>query len=424
MSHRERRVVAPIIVAVLALALALLAGCGDSDVTGINQPPIVSIQFPQPGSSVSGVGFFVQATATDDRDVRRVEISLDGVLVATLDEAPYEAFITSLGVEPGTYPVRVRAIDDQNASRDAIVSVAVNARSFRRLTAPEAGIRHTEPAWHPQAVQIAYARGGAAVNSTKNVYLISALATDGLGQRVTDSALQDGNPSFSPDGAWIAFESNRTGFYQVFALGLATGAVSPLTNIGFANQRRPSWGKTEGVDSWIVYDTDRSPASATRRDLYMVKVAVEADTVTIIEPTGQPDLPADTNVSDDVAPQWAAGGTLGVSSNRSAGTHAVTLLEPFQPQGARVVSGTNQFLEEEFAPSFSPHATFVAFTERITGTEKVFVVAVEGNGTVRYEVAPGSAGFSDAFDPAWSPAGSKIAFVSTRSGTEEIWILE
>ncbi|MFN0152451.1 MAG: Ig-like domain-containing protein [bacterium] len=422
MSNRMTRARAPMTLILATLALA--AGCGDGGVVGINQPPIVSIQFPQPGNTVSGVGFIVQATATDDRDVRRVEISLDGVVVATLDEAPYEAFITSLGVQPGTYPVRVRAFDEQNAFRDAIVSVSVSARAFRRLTAPEAGIRHTEPAWHPQAVQIAYARGGTGANTTKNVYVVSSLATDGLGQRVTDSALQDGNPSFSPDGAWIAFESNRTGFYQILALGLASGEVSPLTNIGFANQRRPSWGKTEGIDSWIVYDTDRSPASASRRDLYMVKVAVDADTVTIIEPIGQPDLPADTNNSDDVAPQWAASGALGVSSNRSAGTHAVTLLDPFQPQGARVVNGTNQFLEEEYAPSFSPHGTFVAFTERITGAEKVFVVAVEGDGSVRYEVAPGSAGFSDAFDPAWSPAGSKIAFVSTRSGTAEIWILE
>lgn len=420
MNDRVRRLCAPACVA----ALALVAACGDSDVTGINQPPVVSIQYPQPGNSVSGVGFIVQATATDDRDVRRVEISLDGTVVATLDEAPYEAFVTSLGVEPGTYPVRVRAIDDQNAFRDAVVSVSVAARSFRRVTAPEAGVRHTEPAWHPQAVQIAYARGGTAVNATKNIYLISALATDGLGQRVTDTALQDGNPSFSPDGAWIAFETNRTGFYQIFAAGLASGATAPLTNIGFANQRRPSWGETEGTDSWIIYDTDRSPGSATRRDLYMVKVAVEADTVTIIEPTSQPDLPADTNASDDVAPQWAVSGTVGVSSTRSAGVHAVTILDPFQPQAARVVAGTNQFLEEEFAPSFSPHGTFVAFTERITGAPKAFVVAVDGDGSVRYEIAPGGEGFPDAFDPAWSPAGSKIAFVSTASGTEEIWILE
>ncbi len=420
MSNRIGRAFAPMILATLGLA----AGCGDSDVTGINQPPVVSIQFPQPGNNVSGVGFIVQATATDDRGVRRVEISLDGTLVATLDSAPYEAFITSLGVAPGTHPVRVRAFDEQNAFRDAIVSVSVSERAFRRLTAAEAGIRHTEPAWHPQAVQIAYARGGTAANATKNIYIVSSLATEGLGSPVTSSALQDGNPSYSPDGAWIAFESNRAGSYQIFALGLASGEVSPLTNIGFANQRRPSWGKTEGIDSWIVYDTDRSPASTTRRDLYMLKVAVDIDTVTIIEPIGQPDLPADTNVSDDVAPQWATSGTLGVSSNRSAGTHAVTLLEPFAPQGARVVNGTNQFLEEEYAPSFSPHGTFVAFTERIVGTDKIFVVAVEGNGSVRYEVAPGSAGFSDAFDPAWSPAGSKIAVVSTRSGTEEIWILE
>jgi TolB protein len=254
--------------------------------------------------------------------------------------------------------------------------------------------------------------------------VIPAATIEGLGQQVTSGALQDGNPSFSSDGSWLAFESNRSGFYQMFAVSLASEKTVQLTNVGAGNQRRPAWAPTPGSETWLVYDTDR--LGATRRDLYMIKVAVTADTVRVVEPVGQPDMPADTNPADDLAPAWSHTSVIALNSTRSVGgsTHSVTLIDPFFDPAAIVVNGTSQSLAETFAPSFSPFDAAVAFTETVTGDDKVFVVPVLGSGSVRFEVAPGSFGFGDAFDPAWSPDGSRIAFVSTTTGIEEIWILE
>lgn len=408
------------------VALGSVTGCGDSDVTGINQPPVVTVQSPTPDQQVSPVGFIVQATATDDRAVRRVEILLEDELIVILLDAPYDTYVTTLGLSPGMHSLVVRAVDDDEVSREAIVSVSVPARTYRRLTLPEPGFKHMEPAWHPQAIEIAYSRQGVAPDAIKNVYVIPAGATDGTGERVTFGLQQDGNATYHPDGLRIAFESNRTEYYQIYVTNLGTGALKQLTNIGSANQRRPTWTRAEGFESWIAYDSDRLPGG---RDLYMIRVSTQGDSITIVDPTTQPDLPADTSPSDDKAPQWSTYGFLFANSNRS-GVHAVTVLDPFLLEGALLVNGTNQFLLDDFAPAISPFDAYVAFSEEITGTEKLFVVPVGGTGEIRYEVAPGtgafpdSTGFPDAMDAAWSPTGAKIAFVSTRTGTEEIWILE
>jgi Tol biopolymer transport system component len=412
-------------------ALASVTGCGDSDVTSIDQPPTVSVLSPDPGEDVSPVGFVVRANATDDRAVQRVEILIDEQLYAIIIDAPYEIYVATIGLVPGMHSLHVRAVDDEEQAREAVVSVSVQEKTYRRLTGPEPGFKHFEPAWHPQGVEIAYSRQGVAPNATKNIYVIPAGETEGTGQRVTDGLQQDGNAAYAPDGLWLAFESNRTGYYQIYITNLAKADTFALTSIGSANQRRPTWTRASGTgfESWVAYDSDRYPGGGARRDIYMILVSTQGDSIRIVDPTNQPDLPADTNEFDDLAPQWSTYGFLFVNSSRS-GTYAATVLDPFLGGLARLVNGTTQFLVEDHAPTLSPFDAYVAFAETTTGTEKTFVVPTGGNGEIRWEVAPGGnvfpdgSGFPDATDAAWSPTGEKIAFVSTKTGTEEIWILE
>lgn len=417
-------------------ALGIATGCGDSDVTSIDQPPVVSVQSPQPGEDVSPVGFPVLATASDDRAVQRVEVLIEDPdstggpeLFAIMFDAPYQIYVASLGLAPGVYNLHVRAVDDAEQSRESVLSISVEARTYRRLTATEPGFKHIEPAWHPQGIEIAYSRQGVAPDAIKNIYVIPAGASEGTGQRVTDGLQQDGNAVYSPDGLRLAFESNRTEYYQIYVTNLAEADTFALTNIGGANQRRPTWTRASGTgfESWIAYDSDRM--GTQRRDLYMIRVSTLGDSITVVDPVNQPDLPADTNEFDDLAPQWSTFGFLFANSNRN-GTPSVTVLDPFLGGLARLVNGTTQFLVEENAPALSPFDAYVAFAETQVGTEKTFVVPTGGNGEIRWEVAPGGnvfpdgSGFPDAMDPAWSPTGTKIAFVSSKTGTEEIWILE
>src|SRR4029450_4558118 len=64
---------------------------------------------------------------------------------------------------------------------------------------------------------------------------------DGTNVReVTSGPFDDREPHWSPDGARIAFSSDRRGNYDVCAITLATGELRQLTT-NDANDYMPSW---------------------------------------------------------------------------------------------------------------------------------------------------------------------------------------
>jgi Tol biopolymer transport system component len=406
-----------------ALLLAVAAGCSSDDGGGPSEPPTVTLIAPSPGQTVSAVGFTIRATASDDESVDHIDLFVnDTLFVASLTESPYEFFMTSLGLDSTTvHRVSAVAFDgDGLAAADTVDSIHVAPRRYRRLTFAPMGQQSLEPAWRPDGNEIAFARGGTLAGSTQNIYVIGV--GGGSETRVTHSLQQDGNPSYSPDGTWIAYESTSRSFpfYQIFAMNPATGDSVQLTLVS-ANQRRPVWSTTPAAESQIAYDSDRFAAD----DIFMMTVAPDPDTVIITEA----EHPVDTYPLQDYSPAWATSGILVINSNRN-GPFAVVAIDPFVPGLALFpingTSGTGDDLVTDKAASVSPLDSHIAFT--LDETEpRVWVVPVFGAGDVRYNVAPGgliAPDFPDASDPAWSPDGTRIAFVSTSGGVAEIWILE
>jgi hypothetical protein len=102
--------------------------------------PTVSIQNPVDGGTVHG-SVLVNANATDDRGVARVELTIDGAVVATDAVAPYEFEWDSSSVTDGSHRINAIAYDTSGNDRTSnpvfvTVAAAANAQYDATRMAP------------------------------------------------------------------------------------------------------------------------------------------------------------------------------------------------------------------------------------------------------------------------------------------------
>jgi len=72
-------------------------------------------------------------------------------------------------------------------------------------------------------------------------------------RRITNNTAADTNPTWSPDGEWIAFQSNRDGQNEIYKLNVESGQVVRLTN-NLASDADPDWLP---YCDWIFFESDR-----------------------------------------------------------------------------------------------------------------------------------------------------------------------
>jgi hypothetical protein len=83
------------------------------------------------------------------------------------------------------------------------------------------------PRFSPDGTKVAYSiwkHGG-----FRDIRLVDL--TTGTSKDITGDRATDGGPSFSPDGRWLYFHSDRTGVMNVFAYELASGRIMQVTNV-------------------------------------------------------------------------------------------------------------------------------------------------------------------------------------------------
>ena len=100
---------------------------GDNEVSGTvdRNPPSVTITSPTEGSTISGATD-VDASATDDVGVVRVEFFVDGSLVNTDTTAPFGFVLDTTTLTDGSHTILARAFDAEGKTGTDTITVNVN----------------------------------------------------------------------------------------------------------------------------------------------------------------------------------------------------------------------------------------------------------------------------------------------------------
>lgn len=237
-----------------------------------------------------------------------------------------------------------------SSDRDGVSHIYVmnaDGSGQTRLTNAEGG--DGGPTWSPDGARIAFHRS----TSIEQVYVMNA---DGSGETCLFGPAETGwHPAWSADGAHIAFSSSREGWAHLFVMdsnGLNQARLMP---------------NLDGPD----YDPEFSPNGQRLVFSYGPYLGAEA-AVAPYPYDGTPPAMLTDNVSDD----------------------------------------------REFA--WSPDGTRIAFVSNRDGNWEIYAMDADDGGNV---VRLTQNAVSDRH-PTWSPDGSHIAFYSNRDGDFEIYVMD
>jgi TolB protein len=92
-----------------------------------------------------------------------------------------------------------------------------------------------EPAWFPDGRRLAYRAHTQSDSNASHLWTIDVdpQGRPGEARPLTSGDVRDEQPAVSPDGAWIAFESDRAGGSQLFLIPAAGGEPRQLTREGY-----------------------------------------------------------------------------------------------------------------------------------------------------------------------------------------------
>jgi Tol biopolymer transport system component len=213
--------------------------------------------------------------------------------------------------------------------------------------------------------------------------------------RLTNNrGVHDGDPAFSPDGRKIAFESDRSGNFDIFTMSAAGTHVHRVTT-SINNDEDPSWspnGTKIAFASTRNGNTDIYVSNLARSSIVRLTTSRQADSAPAWSPKGRKIafVKGCCDVRSDIAVMDAA---------RESETNRPTVL---------TTSG--------YDPVWSPDGTKIAFvSSRKNVGSDVYVMNADGS----HERRLTSLLFNEV-SPTWSPDGRKLAFMSIR-GRDTNW---
>lgn len=219
--------------------------------------------------------------------------------------------------------------------------------------------------------------------------------------QLTFNTVSDMNPTWSPDGRRIAFDSSRGGTSgEIFTMRANGTDVHRLTDDP-GQDREPTWSPDGEM---IAFVSDRGTAADF--DIF------------IMLSTGRNERRVTRNTDDDQDPAWSPNGEwIAFESDRLGTDHIFRM----HVDGRRQRRVTPDGIFASYDPAWSPNGRWLAFEMDDGAGSGYELWKSKPDGSGLANLSNTGAGVEDA-EPAWSPRGDKIVSEDNFDGDREIVI--
>jgi len=232
--------------------------------------------------------------------------------------------------------------------------------------------------------RIAFASGG-------GIYVMSASGADAAPLVSSARFTADWHPAWSPDGAKLAFVSNRDANAQIYVVNADGSGLARLTN-NAASDQEPVWSP-DGTK--IAFASSRDG----RFEIY------------VMNPDGSGVTRVSSEQAEEFEPSWSPDGARIAFTTVRDGHEEVYVMNADGSGVTRLTNAPAGNLE----PSWSPDGARIAFRSNRDGNPQIYVMNADGSGVTRL-----SNNSDGDMQPSWSPDGSRIAFTKNVSGCDDV----
>jgi TolB protein len=301
---------------------------------------------------------------------------------------------------------RRRTLQRVQAGALAVVVFGATAAGFVALREAfeESGQTAGEPPTLPENGLIVFERDGLE-DGVSHLYTMHPDGTDI--RQLTDYATSDGAPGVSPDGRRVAFRHELEDLSPVIAtIPIEGGTVTWLTDERLFATSGPSWSPDGAKIAFAAHDGKGQRLFVMSANGSEIRAITDPDLYWV---TGAEWSPDGTRIAFTASPVDGAGepSTWDVFTVRPDGTELVN------------VTRTPAAADDEFGPTWSPDGSRLAFS-RTNGSGSVLIVRELVGGT---ETTITEGHVDDG--PAWSPDGTVIAFNRSPldGGGFDVWLV-
>ena len=250
-----------------------------------------------------------------------------------------------------------------------------------------------DPSFSPDGARIAFVSGR---DGNAEIYSQNLDGSDL--QRLTHHPARDAFPTYSPDGTQIVFNSNREDEkLDVYIMNADGSGVRRLTNGPGDEEAFPGCWSPDGTRLFFA------STQSGRQNIYWMSVEPFAPNALIESSTDDMHFPSYSSDGRKIVFQIA---------NKDQ-TGEIRVMDVATKKIATVVRTQST----DGYPKFSPDNNSIVFQERLNGNSEICLIRSDGSGEVQDLTQ------NEARDvkPAWSPDGSKIVFSSNRDGNYELY---